>query len=62
MADRYCRVKVISTLGRLWGTCGNKVIQIMKQIRKAMLMEKDPFSHISYGIEKKWCRTETEGE
>ena len=25
-------------------------------------MEKVPFNHISYGIEIKWCRTETKGE
>ena len=25
-------------------------------------MEKDPFNHISYRIENKWCRTETKGE
>ena len=27
-----------------------------------MLMEENPFNHISYGIENKWCRTETKGE
>ena len=27
-----------------------------------MLMEKDPFNRISYGIENKWCRMETKRE